>query len=282
MNIPWEHIDPILKNALAEDLGEWGDITSESTLPSNLRGKGKLVAREAGIMAGLPVAERVFHHVDKNIQCLFHVDDGSHAAPGMDLGSIEGTMVSILTAERTALNFIQRLSGIATLTSRFVDAVEGTGVKILDTRKTTPQLRWLEKYAVRQGGGENHRFGLFDMVLIKDNHIDTSGSITNAVERCLSTLEERNLKVPIEVECRTLEDVQEALALPIQRIMLDNMDIPTMKHAVERINKKLEVEASGNISLENVRRVAETSVDFISIGSLTHSYKSLDISLLVE
>lgn len=280
-NILWDNVDPLIENTLREDLGEIGDITTDTIIPENLIGKGKLITREEGIVAGLPVAERVFSKVDRNIVCMHEIEDGAHVMPDTVLGTVEGSMSGILKAERTALNFLQRLSGIATQTHLFVEAVRGTGVKILDTRKTTPQLRLLEKYAVRRGGGENHRFGLFDMVLIKDNHIDASGGITSAVENCLSKLKEKELSVKIEVECRTFEDVQEALELPIQRLMLDNMDVESMKKSVIQINRKVETEASGKVTLQNVRDVAETGVDYISIGALTHSYKALDISLIV-
>jgi nicotinate-nucleotide pyrophosphorylase (carboxylating) len=281
VNIPWDKVDPLIEHTLREDLGEIGDITTDTIIPENLIGKGKLIAREEGIVAGLPVAERVFSKVDQNIVCLYEVEDGASVLLDSIIGIVEGPMSGILKAERTALNFLQRLSGIATQTHLFVEAVRGTGVKILDTRKTTPQLRLLEKYAVRQGGGKNHRFGLFDMVLIKDNHIDASGGITPAVNNCLTGLKNRKLKVKIEVECRTLKDVQEALRLPIDRIMLDNMDIESMKKAVSIINRKVETEASGMVNLQNVRAVAETGVDYISIGALTHSYRALDISLIV-
>ena len=280
-NIPWDNVDPLIENTLREDLGEIGDITTDTIIPEDLIGKGKLIAREEGIVAGLPVAERVFSKVDRNIVCKYEVKDGTRVLPDSVLGTVEGPMSGILKAERTALNFLQRLSGIATQTHLFVEAVRGTGVKILDTRKTTPQLRLLEKYAVRQGGGENHRFGLFDMVLIKDNHIDASGGITPAVSNCLAGLKERKLNVKIEVECRTLEDVQEVLELPIHRIMLDNMDIESTKKAVMQINRKVETEASGKVTLQNVRDVAETGVDYISVGALTHSYQALDISLIL-
>ncbi len=281
-DIPWQEIDPLLDRALREDLGDIGDLTTDCTIPEDLKGRGELIVRENGIVAGLFIVGRLLAKIDERLSADFQASDGSEVSPGDVLCVVEGTVSSILKAERTALNFIQRLSGIATLTHRFVSAVDGTGVTILDTRKTTPQFRWLEKYAVRQGGGQNHRFGLFDMVLIKDNHIDACRGITPAVQRCIEGLKEKDQDVKIEVECRTLEDVREASLLPIHRIMLDNMDTETMRRAVEIINRRMEVEASGNVSLENVRKVAETGVDFISVGALTHSYRSLDISLLIR
>ena len=280
-NISWDKVDSLIENTLREDLGEIGDITTDTIIPEGLIGKGKLIAREEGIVAGLPVAERVFSKVDQNIVCRYEVEDGTCVLPDSIMGIVEGPMSGILKAERTALNFLQRLSGIATQTHLFVEAVRGTGVKILDTRKTTPQLRLLEKYAVRQGGGENHRFGLFDMVLIKDNHIDASGGITQAVKKCLTGLKNKKLNVKIEVECRTLEDVQEAIKLPIDRIMLDNMDIESMTEAIKEIDGRKETEASGKVNLQNVKAIAETGVNYISVGALTHSYRALDISLLV-
>ncbi len=279
--LPWEKIDPLIEETLKEDFGEVGDLTTGCTVSPDATGRGELVVRERGVMAGLSVAQRVFQKVDVTLSYHFRVYDGTVVQPDTVLGSIEGVLTNILRAERTALNFLQRLSGIATLTAQFVHAVRGTEAKILDTRKTTPQLRLLEKYAVRQGGGENHRFGLYDMVLIKDNHIDAAGGITQAVERCLECLHRMKQKVKIEVEARSLEEVREALRLSVHRIMLDNMDVETMRKAVGEIDGRMEVEASGNVSLENVRTIAETGVDYISVGALTHSARALDISLRV-
>jgi len=280
--ISWKKVEPLIEATLNEDFGEIGDLTTDCIIARDMKGKGEFVVRTEGIVAGLPVTGRVFEKVDDNLKITLHLKDGSKISPGMVLCTVEGSVSSILRAERTALNFLQRLSGIATLTNRFIKAVHGTGVKILDTRKTSPQLRLLEKYAVRKGGGENHRFGLYDMVLIKDNHIDASGGITSAVERCLACLKSRRIEVPVEVECRTLEDVREAAQLPIHRIMLDNMDIDKMRTAVEEVKGGLGIEASGNVNLENVRAIAETGVDYISVGALTHSVKALDISLIVS
>lgn len=278
---PWGKIDPLIEDTLGEDLGELGDLTTDCIIPEGLIGRGEFVVQEKGIIAGIPVVQRVFSIVDKKLSCSFCTEDGMKVHSNLVIGTVEGKLRSILRGERTALNFLQRLSGIATLTARFVNAIQGTGVKVLDTRKTTPQLRFLEKYAVRQGGGENHRFGLYDMVLIKDNHIDTSGGITPAVKQCLHCLRKMNKDVWIEVETRTLEEVKEALELPVHRIMLDNMDLETMQKAVIEVGGMKEVEASGNISLEKVRAVAETGVDFISVGALTHSAGALNISLRI-
>lgn len=280
--ILWKKVETLIEATLDEDFGEIGDITTDCIIPRDMKGKGEFIVRTEGIVAGLPVIRLVFEKIDDSLKIFLHTRDGSKISPGMVLCTVEGSISSILRAERTALNFLQRLSGIATLTNRFIKAVQGTGVKILDTRKTSPQLRLLEKYAVRKGGGENHRFGLYDMVLIKDNHIDASGGITSAVEQCLARLKSRKIKVPVEVECRTLKDVREAVQLPINRIMLDNMDVDTMRMAVEEVKGRLIIEASGNVNLENVRAIAETGVDYISVGALTHSIKALDISLIIS
>jgi len=279
---PIKQMDLLIENALREDLGERGDITTCCVIPAPMRGRGEFIAKEEGVVAGTGVVQRVFQKMDDRLSCVFIIQDGMRIQKDTVFGTVQGQMRSILQAERTALNFLQRLSGIATLTARFVQAVEGTGVKILDTRKTTPQMRFLEKYAVRQGGGQNHRFGLYDGILIKDNHIDAAGGIARAVKACLDSLGAEQKNLMIEVETRTLEEVKEAVALPIHRIMLDNMDIETMRRAVEEVQGKVEMEASGSISLENVRAVAETGVDYISIGSLTHSANALDISLKVR
>ena len=277
--LPWREIDPLIEGALKEDLKDRGDITTKAVIPRDIKGKERFLVQEDGIIAGLPVVQRVFEKIDSELTCVFSVEDGTSVHSGTIIGEVYGSLASILKGERTALNFLQRLSGIATLTAQFVQAVQGTKVKILDTRKTTPQLRLLEKYAVRKGGGENHRFGLYDMILIKDNHIDAVGGLKEAIEKCLDTFEQSREKVKIEVETRTLEEVREAVKFPIDRIMLDNMDVKTMEKAVAEVNGKVELEASGNITLENIRVVAETGVDYISVGRLTHSPKALDVSL---
>ncbi len=282
MEIEFERIDKLIIDALREDLGDAGDLTTDSIVPSALKGEGVLVALEEGVVAGLPVAKRVFRMVDSEIEFVYVIKDGDKVKENTTIGRVQGSLGSILKAERTALNFLQRISGIATTASKFVHAVEGTGAVILDTRKTTPCMRILEKYGVKIGGGRNHRFGLYDMVLIKDNHIDAAGGVREAVERCINNLKKKKIKTKIEVETRNLKEVKEALDLPVDRIMLDNMEIETIREAVRIIDHRVEVEASGNVSLKNVRSIAETGVDYISIGALTHSVKALDISLRIS
>lgn len=277
----WQQIDPLIDAALDEDAGQAGDVTSASTLTEDSWGWGQFITKADGVIAGLPVVRKIFQRVDPRVDVSFRVDEGAAVPQGTVLGRVEGPMRGLLQAERTALNFLQHLSGIATMTAKYVDCIRGTKARILDTRKTTPMMRVLEKYAVKKGGGENHRFGLFDMVMIKDNHIDAAGSITAAVERCLAWMKQENRTLPIEVETRTLEEVREALSFPIQRIMLDNMDLETMRIAMREIDGRIECEASGNITLDNVRAVAETGVDYISVGALTHSVMALDISFKI-
>jgi nicotinate-nucleotide pyrophosphorylase (carboxylating) len=280
--LDWNRLDPLIESALAEDLGA-GDMTTEGIVPRDLRGHAVLLAKQAGVIAGLDVAARVFEKSDPSILFNSRCSDGSPVLPDAVLADIEGGLAGIFKAERTALNFIQRISGIATLTAGFVFLVQGTKARILDTRKTTPLWRNLEKYAVRTGGGENHRFGLFDMVLIKDNHIAAvGGDVAEAIRRSLNYLDSRNLELQVEVECQTLDQVKAAAAFPIQRILLDNMDIETMSAAVSFIHGRIETEASGGVNPGNIRQVAETGVDFISIGALTHSAPALDISLDVS
>jgi nicotinate-nucleotide pyrophosphorylase (carboxylating) len=268
-----------LEEALREDVG-LGDVTGDSTLDEALRTGGEFLVKAEGVLAGTEIAWAVFRLSDEEVLYTPVVPDGSRIAPGTVIALVEGNARGILRTERVALNFLQRMSGIATLTRRYVDAVAGTRAKITDTRKTAPGLRAFDKLAVRIGGGVNHRFGLDDMVLIKDNHIAAAGGITAAVRRCRDYLRARRLTVPIEVETTTLDEVREALALEgIQRIMLDNMPLPEMREAVELIHGRTEVEASGGITLATVGEVAACGVDFISIGALTHSVPALDISL---
>ncbi len=273
--LDWSQVEQIIENALREDMGS-GDITTELLFPEDMKCKAIIMAKEDVVLAGLPVAERVFRKLDKNTLLNEKTRDGERVKPKDILAEIEGSPRAILTGERLALNFLQRLSGIATLTSRFVNAVEGLSVKILDTRKTVPGLRILDKYGVSVGGGYNHRFGLYDGVLIKDNHIKLAGGITRAVEliRKKSKGESR-----IEVETSNLEEVKEAISVGADIIMLDNMSADNMRQAVEIINGRALTEASGGINLKNVREIAETGVDFISIGALTHSSRALDIGL---
>jgi nicotinate-nucleotide pyrophosphorylase (carboxylating) len=263
-----------INRALEEDIGD-GDATTNSIVSLGATLRGKIVAKQSGVVAGLEIAASVFHQLDKDILFQSLVSDGSLVQNRTTLAQLSGSARGLLTGERTALNFLGRMSGIATLTRQFVDAVAGTRAQILDTRKTAPGLRAVDKLAVRIGGGKNHRVGLFDMILIKDNHIDFAGSITAAVERARTA----RTKLEIEVEARTLEHVQEALDLGVNRIMLDNMSAATMSEAVALVNGRAKLEASGNITLENVAEVARTGVDYISIGALTHSPKVFDVSL---
>ena len=264
----------LLERALAEDIGS-GDVTTDWIIPAAQQSKAILIAKAPGVVAGLGVAAMVFHLLDERIAFQPQVNDSAQLGIGDVAARIQGTTRSILTGERLALNFLQRLSGIATLTRAHVDAVAGTRAVILDTRKTTPGLRTLEKYAVRMGGGANHRIGLYDMVLIKDNHIQAAGSITEAVRRVRERNEGRLL---IEVEIRTFDELNEALALDVDRIMLDNMNWEQMRQAVALVAGRVPLEASGNVTLDRVRRIADTGVDYISSGSLTHSVKALDLS----
>ena len=253
-----------------------GDITSAATLPNNKTLQGRIIAKQDGVIAGLPIAQAVFKLVDMTIQFTPHVAEGEVVKKGRVLAEVSGPGRSMLTAERTALNFLGRLCGIATLTNQFVDAVYGTNAQILDTRKTAPGSRNLDKYAVRMGGGVNHRKGLYDMILIKDNHIDGAGSIQAAVERVRNVFGDR---YPIEVEVKDLQELQIALALNVDRLMLDNMDLETMREAIRITAGKTPLEASGNVSLETVRDIALTGVDYISSGALTHSAPTFDISM---
>ncbi|MGA7712923.1 MAG: carboxylating nicotinate-nucleotide diphosphorylase [Rhizomicrobium sp.] len=269
-------LEPIVRRALKEDLGRAGDITSDLVVPADRMVKALLVARAPGIACGLIAAEAAFRLVDPSLDFRFETQDGGDANGGAALASVEGSARSILAAERVALNFVGRLSGIATATSALVDAVAGTKARIVDTRKTAPGLRVLEKYAVRCGGGFNHRFGLDDAVLIKDNHIVAAGGIAQAVTRARAGLGHM-AKIEVEVDC--LDQLQEALELGIDTILLDNMSIADLKRAVEMANGRAVLEASGNIRIATVRAIAETGVDYISSGAITHSAPSLDVAL---
>lgn len=269
----------LIRLALREDLGKRGDITTRAITRDAAYRRAEIIAKAEGIVAGIEIAKSVFYRCSQKIEFLHQLTDGERVEKMQPLLVLQGPCDRILLAERTALNFLGRLSGIATLTRQFVDAVHGTKARILDTRKTTPGWRALEKYAVRCGGGYNHRMGLYDMILIKDNHIIAAGGITQAVERCRRFLRRNRIKTLIEVETKTLEEVEEATALQVDRIMLDNMPLAMMKQAVAFVAGRIPLEASGNVSLANVRQVAETGVDFISIGALTHSARNLDISL---
>ncbi|MBO9369450.1 MAG: carboxylating nicotinate-nucleotide diphosphorylase [Chloroflexi bacterium] len=272
LSVPPEWLEAI-QRALAEDIGP-GDVTTNSIVPPEAMMRGHILAKQEGVIAGLDVAQAVYHAIDPEVKFYPQVEESAWVRRGQILAIVHGRARSLLTAERTALNFLGRMSGIATLTRRFVEAVSGTKAVILDTRKTAPGLRIFDKLAVRRGGGQNHRFGLYDMILIKDNHIDFVGSITEAVTRARAGAP----GLPVEVEARTLEDVREALELGIDRILLDNMSLEMMREAVRLVAGRVKLEASGNITLENVRAVAETGVDFISCGALTHSVRVFDLS----
>jgi nicotinate-nucleotide pyrophosphorylase (carboxylating) len=270
--------------ALTEDVGP-GDWTTRWIVPPRARAEAEIVAKQSGVIAGLEIAAGVFSRLNPRVEIELRCADGERVTAGDSLCTISGPARAILTGERTALNFLQRLSGIASLTRRFVDTVEGTAARILDTRKTTPGWRSIEKAAVRAGGGENHRTGLYDMLLIKDNHIAVAGGLTAAVQK----VKDQNAKrLKIEVEARTIAEVDEALGARVDRILLDNMTPELLLAAVEHVRTREsedpmpELEASGNVLLSNVRRVAETGVDFISVGALTHSATSLDLSLRIR
>jgi nicotinate-nucleotide pyrophosphorylase (carboxylating) len=267
-------ISEYIQRALEEDIGA-GDVTTDTIVPADATLRGRIVAKQDGIVAGLDVAKDVFLTLNPDITFLAKTQEGSTVTRRDVLAEVEGSARALLTGERVALNFLGRMSGIATLTRKFVDAVAGTKAKILDTRKTAPGLRMTDKLAVRLGGGQNHRTGLFDMVLIKDNHIDFAGSITKAVERVRAS----GTTLEIEVETRTLDDVRKALALGVERILLDNMSPDTMREAVAICGGRAKLEASGNVTLNNVLEVAKTGVDYISVGALTHSPVVFDVSL---
>jgi nicotinate-nucleotide pyrophosphorylase (carboxylating) len=260
--------------ALEEDIGP-GDVTTNTIVPVGATLRGRIVAKQDGVVAGVEVAKRVMLALSREINFVAEVQEGAKVARGTVVANLEGSARALLTGERTALNFLGRMSGIATLTRQFVDAVAGTNAVIIDTRKTAPGLRYTDKLAVRLGGGQNHRTGLFDMVLIKDNHIDFAGSITAAVQRVRTS----GTTLEIEVETRSLDNVREALALGVELILLDNMSSTTMREAVAICDGRAKLEASGNVTLDNVLEVARTGVDYISVGALTHSPPVFDVSL---
>ena len=269
----------IIRNALAEDLGD-GDHSALSCIPENARSKAKLLVKESGIIAGLEVAQMVAHEVDPTLAINLLKIDGEWVNSGDIAFFIEGNSRSLLSAERIILNLMQRMSGIATQTHRITQLISHTKCKVLDTRKTVPGLRAFDKWAVKIGGGVNHRFGLFDMIMIKDNHADYAGGLANAIQNCKNYLQQTGKDLLIEVETRNLEEIEVALlAGGIHRIMFDNFDFETMKKAVQRVNGLCETEASGGITEENVVQYAETGVDFVSMGCLTHTVRNLDLSL---
>ena len=267
-------VERLVRLALEEDLGA-GDLTTEGVIPADATCDAELLVKEPGVVCGLQVAEAVFRVLDPSVTFEAAVDDGARLEAPARIASLAGPARPILTGERTALNFLGRLSGIATLTRQFVDAVEGTGAGVLDTRKTTPRLRALEKYAVRCGGGQNHRFGLYDGILVKDNHLAVAGSIREAVARA------KRDEIPVQVEAETLDDVRHALEAGADSILLDNFRPAELVRAVELVGGRVRLEASGGVSLETIREIAGTGVDFVSIGALTHSARSLDVSLEV-
>jgi nicotinate-nucleotide pyrophosphorylase (carboxylating) len=277
-----QELDKFISDALREDVHE-GDHSSLASIDKNAQGKARLLVKDNGILCGIEVAKAVFEKVDADLKTDIHIKEGSAIKYGDIAFHVYGSAISILTAERLVLNCMQRMSGIATKTSEYVKAIEGTNAKVIDTRKTTPNLRFLEKYSVTVGGGFNHRFGLYDMIMLKDNHIDFCGGITKAVNKVHEYLKANNLDLRIEVETRNIENVKEVLLCGgIDRIMLDNFVPEKVKEAVDLINGKYETEASGGITLETIRSFAETGVDFISVGALTHSVRSLDLSLKAE
>ena len=268
-------LDPLIDLAFEEDIGI-GDITTEATVPSAQQGIGTLLAKSGGVVAGLPVAERVFAKLDETLSFRGLVTDGGAVKAGMPIAEVQGSAKTILIGERTALNFLQRLSGIATLTAQFVEAVDGYDTKIVDTRKTAAGWRAVQKYAVRVGGGQNHRFGLYDGVLIKDNHIVAAGGIGNAVQHARQVVPHT---AKIEVEVETVGQVDEALKAGVDILLLDNMSPGIMKHVVQEVGDRAVTEASGGITLEQVKTIAATGVNLISVGALTHSAMPMDISL---
>ncbi len=277
--MPNNYFDRFIENALIEDIGD-GDHTSLACIPADASGKAKLLVKEEGIIAGMAVAEKVFRKLEEDVSVEFFRKDGDHVWP-MDVAFfVEGKVQTLLKAERLVLNIMQRMSGIATTTRQYVKRLEGLKTKILDTRKTTPGMRFLEKEAVRIGGGVNHRIGLYDMILIKDNHIDFAGGIENAIKRTHEYLKAQGMQLLIEVEARSLQDVRKIMETGgVNRIMLDNFGIDDTKQAVGLIGEQYETESSGGITIENIRDYAECGVDYISVGALTHHIKSLDLSL---
>jgi len=274
-------LDDFVKRALEEDIRD-GDHTTLACISADEIGSAELIIKENGVLAGVEVAKCVFHHVDPTLEIESILDDGARIETGQRAFKVHGKIRSMLSTERLVLNLMQRMSGIATTTATYADRIAHTKAKVLDTRKTTPGLRWFEKEAVKIGGGENHRFGLYDMILIKDNHVDGAGSITDALNRTHDYLTYKNLDLRIELEVRSFEEIDEALEHGgLDRIMLDNFDVERTRTAVERIGGRFEIESSGGITLATIKDYAETGVDFISVGALTHSVKSLDLSLKI-
>jgi nicotinate-nucleotide pyrophosphorylase (carboxylating) len=275
--MPKSELEQLVARALAEDAGS-GDVTTSSTVPVGSHAHARITQKQEGVLAGLATLREVLRQAAPSVRLTLHASDGDHNPAGTLVAELDGDAAEILLAERTALNFLQHLSGIATLTAHYVAAVSGTQARILDTRKTTPTLRFLEKAAVAAGGGINHRFGLYDMVLIKENHIAAAGGVAAAVKAA----REKHPSLPMDVECRTRAEVDEALSAGAPRLLLDNMSTDEMRSIVDDVRGRAELEASGGVTLETVRAIAETGVDYISVGALTHSAPALDLSLLLE
>ena len=272
-------ITAFIENAIREDVGD-GDHSTLSSIPADAEKKARLIVKDDGVLAGVQIAKRVFEFFDPELEMEIFIEDGSEVKKGDIAFIVKGKARSILTSERLLLNIMQRMSGIATYTHSMMQLIKGTKAQLLDTRKTTPGFRMMEKWAVHLGGGNNHRFGLYDMVMLKDNHIDFAGSIENAIYACNKYLSDLGKSLRIEIETRTPEEVKEVLRVGnVHRIMLDNMSPALMTEMVELIDGRFETEASGGITEKTIREVAETGVDFISVGALTHSYESLDLSL---
>jgi nicotinate-nucleotide pyrophosphorylase (carboxylating) len=273
-----EDLIPFLQRAFAEDIGD-GDHTTLSCIPADAMGKSRLIIKEPGVVAGVEIAKEVFRYFDPELKVTEYIQDGSEVKPGDIVFEVEGKVHSLLQTERLMLNIMQRMSGIATTTRKYVKELEGTHTRVLDTRKTTPGMRLLEKEAVALGGGVNHRIGLYDMILLKDNHVDFAGGIENAIQRAQDYLKAKNKDLKVEIEVRSLDELERVLKVGgINRIMLDNFDPATTREAVKRIAGRYETESSGGITFATLRQYAECGVDYISVGALTHSVKSLDIS----
>lgn len=280
--IPKEYLLKHIELSLSEDIGD-GDHSSLACISKSETNKAKLVAKEEGIICGIDIAREVYALVDKSIKFTAMMKDGDRIKKGDIIFRVEGSAIGILTSERTALNYMQRLSGIATSTNEYVELIKGTGTKLLDTRKTTPSMRLFEKYAVKVGGGYNHRIGLYDMIMLKDNHIDFAGGVENAITKTKEYLKNLGKELKIEVEVRSMEELERVLKIGgINRIMLDNFTPELLQKAIERIGGKYETESSGGINKDTILSFAKTGVDFISVGALTHQIKSLDLSLVAQ
>lgn len=280
--IPMEYLLKHIELSLSEDIGD-GDHSSLACISKNETNKAKLVAKEEGIICGIDIAREVYTLVDKSIKFTAMMKDGDRIKKGDIIFRVEGSAIGILTSERTALNYMQRLSGIATSTNEYVELIKGTRTKLLDTRKTTPSMRLFEKYAVKVGGGYNHRIGLYDMIMLKDNHIDFAGGVENAITKTKEYLKNVGKELKIEVEVRSMEELERVLKIGgINRIMLDNFTPELLQKAIERIGGKYETESSGGINKDTILSFAKTGVDFISVGALTHQIKSLDLSLVAQ